>query len=72
MQDSRLGELLVRMGLIDELELRGMLALQAELRAHHRRRLSRTVDKRFRLGVLLVQSGVIEKGVVEALVARRR
>ncbi|HWI36182.1 MAG TPA: hypothetical protein VNU64_07000 [Burkholderiales bacterium] len=70
-KDCRLGELLVRMGLIDEGELRAMLSLQAELRAHHRSRLPGIVDKRFRLGTLLVESGVIDEQVLEDVLARR-
>ena len=71
-QDCRLGELLVRMGLIDEAELRAMLALQAELRAHHRTRVPGIVDKRFRLGTLLVESGVIEQEVLDDVLDRRQ
>lgn len=71
-KDCRLGELLVRLGLIDETELRAMLSLQAELRAHHRSRLPSVVDKRFRLGTLLVQSGVIDEQALEDVLARRQ
>lgn len=71
-QDWRLGELLVRLGLIDEAELRAMLTLQAELRAHHRNRLPGIPDKRFRLGTLLVESGIIEEHVLEDILARRQ
>jgi len=70
--DCRLGELLVRMGLIDEAELRAMLALQAELRKHHRNRVPGIVDKRFRLGALLVESGVIEQEVLDDVLERRQ
>ena len=70
--DCRLGELLVRMGLIDEAELRAMLALQAELRKHHRTRVPGIVDKRFRLGTLLVESGVIEQEVLDDVLDRRQ
>ena len=72
MQDCRLGELLVRMGVIDELELRAMLSMQAELRAHHRSAVPGLVDKRFRLGTLLVESGVIEPHVLDDVLARRQ
>ena len=71
-KDCRLGELLVRMGLIDETELRAMLSLQSELRAHHRSRLPGIADKRFRLGTLLVESGVIDEQVLEDVLARRQ
>ena len=71
-QDRRLGKLLARMGLIDEAELRAMLALQAQLRAHHRSRVPGIVDKRFRLGALLVDSGVIDEEVLNDLLTRRR
>ena len=71
-KDCRLGELLVRMGLIDEGELRAMLSLQAELRAHHRSRLPGMVDKRFRLGTLLVDSGVIDEQVLNDVLARQK
>lgn len=71
-KDCRLGELLVGMGLIDEGELRAMLSLQAELRAHHRSRLPALADKRFRLGALLVESGVIDEQVLEDVLARRQ
>ena len=70
--DCRLGELLVGMGLIDEAELRAMLALQAELRAHHRSRMPGMADKRFRLGTLLVDSGVIDQQVLDDVLTRRQ
>jgi hypothetical protein len=71
-KDCRLGELLVGMGLIDEGELRAMLSLQAELRAHHRSRLPGMIDKRFRLGTLLVESGVIDEQVLNDVLARQK
>ena len=71
-KDCRLGELLVRMGLIDEGELHAMLSLQAELRRHHRSRVPGIGDKRFRLGALLVDSGVIDEQVLNDVLARRR
>lgn len=71
-KDCRLGELLVRLGLIDDTELRAMLSLQAELRAHHRSRLPGVADKRFRLGALLVQSGVVDEQALEDVLARRQ
>jgi hypothetical protein len=71
-KECRLGELLVGMGLIDEGELRAMLSLQAELRAHHRSRLPGIVDKRFRLGTLLVESGVIDEQVLNDALARQK
>ena len=70
-KDCRLGELLVGMRLIDETELRAMLSLQAQLRAHHPSCLPGILDKRFRLGALLVASGIIEEQVLEDAMARR-
>lgn len=70
-KDCRLGALLVGMGVIDETELRAMLSLQAQLRAHHPSCLPGIVDKRFRLGALLVKSGIIDEKVLEDAMARR-
>ena len=72
-REPRLGELLMEMGLIDREELRAMLSLQAELRRAHGDAASRAVAERFRLGCLLVDSGVIdERRLQEALTRSRR
>jgi hypothetical protein len=70
--DSRLGEFLVRMGLIDEAELRAMLSLQAELRAANGGGIRALVAHRFRLGRLLVDSGVIDETTLNEALARSR
>ncbi len=71
---SRLGEFLVRIGLIDKAELRAMLALQSELRAAHKggigSRVRGMVAQRFRLGRLLVESGVIDEATLNEALAR--
>jgi hypothetical protein len=75
-RESRLGEFLVRMGLIDAGELRAMLALQAELRAANKggigNRVRGMVAQRFRLGQLLVDSGVIDEATLNEALARSR
>lgn len=71
-QDVRLGEFLVRMGLIDGGELRAMLSIQAELRAAHRGSVRGLVAQRFRLGRLLVDSGVIDEATLADALARSR
>ena len=72
-RDSRLGEFLVRIGLIDKAELRAMLALQSELRAAHKggigARVRGMVAQRFRLGRLLVESGVIDEATLNDALA---
>lgn len=69
--DGRLGDMLVRMGLIDEAELRAMLSLQSELRAA-RRGIRALAAHRFRLGRLLVDSGVIDEATLNEALARSR
>jgi hypothetical protein len=70
--DSELGDFLVRMGLIDHGELRAMLALQAELRSAHKGSIPGLVMRRFRLGRLLVDSGVIDAPTLNGALARGR
>lgn len=59
------------MGLIDEAELRAMLSLQAELRAAGGGIRARA-GHRFRLGRLLVDSGVIDEATLNEALARSR
>ena len=72
--ESKLGEFLVRLGLIDKAELRAMLALQSELRAAHKggigSRVRGMVAQRFRLGRLLIESGVIDEATLAEALAR--
>ena len=71
--DTRLGEQLVRMGVIDATELRAMLSIQSELRAAHGRAVLGPLSRRFRLGRLLVESGVIDEATLnQALAACRK
>ena len=71
--DTRLGEELVRMGVIDATELRAMLSVQSELRASHGRAVLDPLSRRFRLGRLLVESGIIDQATLEkALVESQR
>lgn len=70
--DLRLGEALVRMGLIDHDELRAMLSLQKELRRANGDIKADVVAERFRLGRLLVDSGVIDAATLEEALARSR
>jgi hypothetical protein len=71
--DTRLGEELVKMGVIDATELRAMLSVQSELRASHGRAVLDPLSRRFRLGRLLVESGIIDQATLEkALVESQR
>jgi hypothetical protein len=71
--DTRLGNELVRMGVIDATELRAMLSIQSELRAVHRRAVLGPLSRRFRLGRLLVESGIIDQATLDkALIESRR
>jgi hypothetical protein len=74
--DSRLGEFLVRLGLIDDAELRAMRSLQAELCAANGsgigNRVRNVVAQRFRLGRLLIDSGVIDETTLNDALARSR
>jgi len=70
--DLRLGEALVRMGLIDREELRAMLSLQKELRRANGGLASEVVAERFRIGRLLVDSGVIDEATLAEALARSR
>lgn len=70
-QDLRLGELLLEMGLIDAGELRAMLALQAALRLARGDRAPGIV-KRFRLGRLLVDSGILEEATLKQVLRHMR
>ena len=67
-RDSRLGELLVRLGLIDDAELRAMRSLQAELTGVH----ASFFAQRFPLGRLLVDSGVIDEAALNDALAHSR
>ena len=67
-RDSRLGELLVRLGLIDDAELRAMRSLQAELSVVH----GTLFAPRVPLGRLLVESGVIDEAALSDALARSR
>lgn len=67
-----MGELLVKRGLIDQCELRAMLSLQAELRQAHGEAPEGLIAERFRLGRLLVESGVIDEATLEEALARSR
>jgi hypothetical protein len=60
------------MGVIDAAELRAMQSLQAELRAAHGARMSEILRQRFRLGRLLVDSGVIDEATLQAALASSR
>lgn len=68
--DARLGEQLVRMGVIDAAELRAMLSIQSELRATHDRAVLEALSERFRLGRLLVESGVIDEATLTRALAQ--
>lgn len=70
-RDTRLGELLLRRGIIDATELRAMLSLQAELRAANG---SGVLAHRYPLGRLLAETGVIDEQTFSrvALGSRRR
>jgi len=70
--DLRLGEALVGMGLIDREELRAMLSLQKELRRANGDAAANVVAERFRIGRLLVDSGVIDAATLEEALARSR
>ena len=61
------------MGVIDATELRAMLAIQSELRAAHGRAVLDPLSRRFRLGHLLVESGIIDQATLDkALVESQR
>ncbi len=68
--DSRLGERLVKTGVIDGIELRAMLSVQCELRAAHRRWPLDRLSGRYRLGRLLVESGVIDEATLAKALQR--
>ena len=70
--DARLGEQLVRMGVIDATELRAMLSIQSELRAAHGRAVLDPLHRRFRLGRLLVESGIIDEATLNHALAQCR
>lgn len=72
LSDARLGEELVRMGAIDAMELRAMLSIQSELRAAHGRAVLDPLSRRFRLGRLLVDSGVIDEATLSRALAESR
>ncbi|HET7672459.1 MAG TPA: hypothetical protein VFK84_18770 [Burkholderiales bacterium] len=72
LSDTRLGEQLVRMGVIDATELRAMLSVQSELRAAHGRAVLDPLSRRFRLGRLLVDSGVIDEATLSRALAESR
>lgn len=60
------------MGAIDTVELRAMLSVQAELRAERASGRLETLAKRFRLGKLLVESGIIDEPTLGAALALSR
>ena len=62
--DMSLGQLLVAAGIIDAAELSAVLSLQADLRAREGIAPD-AVAERFRLGRLLVESGVIDQQTLE-------
>lgn len=70
--DARLGEELVRTGVIDATELRAMLSVQTELRAAHGSAALDVLSQRFRLGRLLVDSEVIDEAILARALAQSR
>lgn len=72
LSDTRLGEQLVRMGVIDATELRAMISIQSELRAAHGRAVLDPLSRRFRLGRLLVESGIIDQPTLDRALAESR
>lgn len=72
-KDSRLGEHLVKMGVIDATELRAMLSVQSELRAAHSGGAAfQLLSRRFRLGRLLVEAGLIDEATLNLALAQSR